>query len=144
MNNVSLIGRLGKPIELKYTGTGKAVCNFSIAVYESAEVTNWFDCYAFEKTAELLDKHTKKGDMIGVTGRLTKRKYTHKDGYEVHLTEIAVNHVTLTASAPKETDRYDTNRQTQVNKKPAPQEERPDFTEADYAGLQIKPDDLPF
>ena len=108
MNNVSLIGNLTKDIELKMTTTNKAISNFTLAVSRKSKnaqgeyETDFINCVAWEKTADLLSRYTKKGSKIGVTGEIRTRNYEDKDGKKVYITEILVNGVTLISKLEKE------------------------------------------
>ena len=99
MNKVVIIGRNVKDIELKQTGSGTSVAEFSVAVKRSFKSANgeygsdFFDCVAFRNTAELISKYVKKGDMIGVDGKLQTRNYTNKEGRKIYVTEIIVENV---------------------------------------------------
>lgn len=75
LNKVMLQGRLTKKPELKQTKTGKQVCTFSVASDKRGKDagTNFIDCVAWEKTAELLDKYFDKGSSILVEGRLDQQ-----------------------------------------------------------------------
>ena len=72
MNNVQLIGRITRDIELKQTQGGKAYCNFSLAIPRefSKEETDFINCVAWEKKAETIEKYVKKGHKFGVIGRI--------------------------------------------------------------------------
>ena len=99
MNKVVIIGRNVKDIELKQTTAGISVVEFSVAVKRSFKSANgeyesdFFDCIAFRNTAELISKYVKKGDMIGVDGRLQRRNYTNKEGKKIYVTEILAENV---------------------------------------------------
>lgn len=98
MNKVFEIGRATKDIELKQTSSGTAVAEFSIAVKRSFKTngqyeSDFFDCVAYNKTAELISQYVKKGDMVGIEGRLQTRNYTNKEGRKVYVTEIIVENV---------------------------------------------------
>ena len=82
MNSVNLIGNIGNSPELKTTPSGKTVCSFRIAVKDaySSDKTFWFNVVCWGKTAELASIYTKKGSKIGISGRLTSRDYTDKEG----------------------------------------------------------------
>ena len=87
MNNINIIGRIGKEIELKYLQSGSAVTNFSIAVDQSykiegkkVEKTSWFDISAFGKNAENVNQYFRKGSMIGITGELEQQTWEAQDG----------------------------------------------------------------
>lgn len=101
MNNVSLIGNLTRDIEIKMTTTNKVITNFTLAVSRKSKnvqgdyETDFINCVAWEKTADLLNKYTRKGSKVGITGEIRTRNYEDKDGKKVYITEILVNGVTL-------------------------------------------------
>lgn len=76
MNNIFLTGRITKDIELKQGGKTQ-VAKFSLAVTRpfSKDETDFINCVAFGKTAELLSKYVSKGHKLGVVGRLQTSKY---------------------------------------------------------------------
>lgn len=88
LNKVMLIGNLGKDPELKYTSTGNGVCSFSLAVNEDyknkdgekVEHTEWINCTAWGKTAEIVAEYSKKGYTVYVEGKLRTKKSEGKDG----------------------------------------------------------------
>lgn len=97
MNFVILSGRLTRDPEIRYTNSKKATASFSLAVDDGKDKdgnrkTQFLNCVAWEKTAELLDQYFKKGDGLTVTGKLTSRSY-EKDGRKVYVTEVLVNGV---------------------------------------------------
>nr|DAF74461.1 MAG TPA: Single strand binding protein [Caudoviricetes sp.] len=99
MNKVIEIGRNVKNIELKQTGSGTMIAEFSIAVrrpFKSSGGENesdFFNCIAFNKLAETICKYVGKGDMIGVEGRLQTRNYTDREGRKVYVTEIIAENI---------------------------------------------------
>ena len=77
MNKVFLIGRLTKDPTQQEKKDGKGIySNFSIAVNRFPENVDYFDCVAFDKTAEAIIKYTKKGAKIAISGRIQKDKYS--------------------------------------------------------------------
>ena len=68
-NQVRLIGRLGRDIELRYTNAQKAFAFFSVAV-DKKDGVDWIDCTVWEKNAENMSKYCKKGTMVAIDGRL--------------------------------------------------------------------------
>lgn len=95
MNNVSLIGRLGKDFEVKEFGEGNIVAKGFMAVddYNSKKKekeTSWIPLVAFGKTADGLCANFKKGSRIGITGRLKTNSY-EKDGQKRTSFDIVVN-----------------------------------------------------
>ena len=99
MNKVIIIGRNTKDLELKQTASGASVVEFGIAVKRAFKNANgeyesdFFNCIAFSKLAETISKYVKKGDQIGLEGRLQTRNYTNRDGKKVYVTEIIVENV---------------------------------------------------
>lgn len=91
MNTVNLIGRLTKDIEVKYTGSQKAVAKFTLAVNGINE-TDFIRCEAWEKNAENLGKYCHKGSQIGIVGRLKSGEY-EKDGVKVYTQDVIVQRV---------------------------------------------------
>ena len=96
MNKVIEIGRVTKDIELRQLTSGTSAIEFSIAVKRAFKNANgeydsdFFNCVAFSKTAETISKYVKKGDMLGIEGRLQTRSYTNKEGRKINVTEIIV------------------------------------------------------
>lgn len=100
MNNVYLIGRLGKDPECKALQTGNHVCNFSLATSEKytdkegveKEKTDWHTIVVWGKLAQTVSKALKKGDEACVIGKVATRNY-EKDGKKVYVTEIVASRV---------------------------------------------------
>ncbi|GGA56680.1 single-stranded DNA-binding protein 2 [Kroppenstedtia guangzhouensis] len=93
------IGRLVRDPELRYTPTGVAVANFTIASQRNRKDANgdypadFIDCVAWRGAAEFIAKHTAKGSRISVDGRLETRTWEKDDGTKVKVTEIQVDNV---------------------------------------------------
>ena len=107
MNKVVMIGRNTKDVELKQTTAGTSVAEFSIAVKRTFKTngeyeSDFFNCIAFGKVAETISRYVKKGDMIGIEGRLQTRNYTNKEGRKVYVTEIVVENVEFLQSKKQE------------------------------------------
>lgn len=94
INNVVLVGRLTRDVELRYTANGTAVGSFTVALdrpftNQSGErETDFVNCVAWRKTAETLANFTRKGSLIGVQGRIQTRNYTNQSGQKVYVTEV--------------------------------------------------------
>lgn len=98
MNVLNAIGGIGKDAELRYTPSGDAICQFSFALtsgYGDKQVTTWLNCNLWGKRAETLAPMLLKGTRVGITGELTNRPYTDKQGVEKHSLEVRVIDVTL-------------------------------------------------
>ena len=99
MNTITLLGRLTKNPEARYTSTGKAVTLFTLAVnrpYTNSDgqrEADFINCQAWGKTAEVVGNHVSKGDRLLVEGRLQIRSYTDKEGVKRYATEVVVNRV---------------------------------------------------
>lgn len=95
MNRTDLIGNLVREPELRKTQTGKAVCSFTLAVYRDKEHTDFINCVAWNKSAELMNTYCKKGDKIGVSGSIQVRNYDNQQGQRVYVTEVLVDRIDL-------------------------------------------------
>lgn len=93
MNQIILIGRLTKDVEVRTTQQGKSVAMFSIAVddgYGDDKKAYFFNVVAWGKTAEAMANFTHKGSKIAAKGKLTSRSY-EKDGQKKYITEIVAD-----------------------------------------------------
>ena len=100
MNLVSLIGRVVKEVDVQQLQpSGKSVFNNTIAVqnvYRNSDDSyhsHFIQVVAWGKIAERIGKFVKKGDRIGVEGRLNTRRYTNKNHQEVYVTEVVIEEV---------------------------------------------------
>lgn len=89
------IGRLTKDIEIRTTTSGTKIANFTLAINRDKETTDFLNCLAFNKTAEVLQDYTSKGSQIAIQGRVQTRSYEAKNGQTQYVTEIAVDRVEL-------------------------------------------------
>jgi len=98
MNKVILIGNVGNDPDVKYTASGSAVANFSLATSEKykdksgqrQEKTEWHRLVIWGKPAEIIGEHLHKGDKLGVEGKLQTRDWEDKDGNKRYTTEVVV------------------------------------------------------
>jgi single-strand DNA-binding protein len=98
MNIVCIAGQLGKDMELRYLNNAEstAVGNFSVADDQGRDKpTIWWNCQLFGKRAESLAQYLVKGQKVTVTGQLTEREYTDRDGAKKVAREIRVQDVAL-------------------------------------------------
>ena len=98
MNKVILIGRLGKDPEVRYTSTGKAVANFSLATNEGKDRTTWHNIVVWEKQAELAGEYLSKGRQVAIEGSIQNRKWEDKEGNPRQTTEIVAHRVEFLGS----------------------------------------------
>ena len=112
INSVVLIGRLTRDIEVRYTSNEKAIGNFTIAVQRTYKNENgeteadFINCTIFGKMAEVMQKYTHKGDLIGVDGRMQNRSYETKEGQKVNVTEVLVNNISFINIKKQEENPY--------------------------------------
>lgn len=102
MNNVQLIGRFVKDIDIRTANEKTVVANFTLAVNGYRDKTDFISCVAFNKTAENLVKFTKKGDIIGITGSINTGNYENKKGDKVYTTDVLVTNFTFLPNPRKE------------------------------------------
>ena len=96
MNKAIILGRLGQDPELKFTPSGAAVCNFSLATSEKwkdkdgqqQERTEWHRVTVWKKQAELCNQYLKKGSQCLIEGKIQTRSWDDKDGKKCYTTEI--------------------------------------------------------
>lgn len=95
LNNITLMGRLTKDPELRFTQAGKPVASFTLAVdrdYQKDEV-DFIPIVAWNKTAEFVNSYLGKGLMATVKGRLQNRKWTDKNGVDRIISEVIAENV---------------------------------------------------
>ena len=99
LNKAQIIGYLGQDPDIRYTPSGAAVANFSVATTsrwkdkqsgEQKENTEWHRCVAFGKQVDPIEKYLKKGSQVYVEGELRTNKYDDKEGITRYSTEIRV------------------------------------------------------
>jgi single-strand DNA-binding protein len=104
VNKVILLGNLGKDPEVKYTPSGMAVANFSLATTERAkdkegnwqDKTEWHNLKAFGRTAEVAGEYLKKGRTVYIEGKLQSSSWDDKEtGQKKYKTEIIVNEMIM-------------------------------------------------
>ena len=139
VNKVILVGNVGQDPELKYTPSGAAVTNFSIATKEvwkdndgnSQERTEWHRIVLWRKLAESAGEWLKKGRKVYIEGKLQTRSWEDKDGIKRYMTEIIGDSFTMLDS------KADTDRQ-------APSSDESETPPAPSNSAAEEEDDLPF
>jgi single-strand DNA-binding protein len=107
VNKVILVGNLGQDPSLRYTASGTAVCNFSIATTESykdkdgnrQEKTEWHSIVAWRQLAEICGKYLTKGKQIYIEGKLQTRKWQDGDGNDRYSTEVVADQMQMLGRA---------------------------------------------
>lgn len=97
MNSINLTGNICQDIEVKQTQSGKAVATFDLAVKRphAKDVTDFFPIVVWEQGAEYLRRYARKGSKIGVSGKLTTRKYQDKNGSNRTAYEVVCDNVEI-------------------------------------------------
>ena len=101
VNKAILIGNLGRDPEVRFTGSGKAVANFSIATSEvfsdaqgqRQERTEWHNIVVWGKQAETCGQYLQKGRQVYIEGSIRSRQYDDKEGNKRYITEIVAQRV---------------------------------------------------
>lgn len=113
MNQVLIVGALGRDPEINSTSSGKMFCNLSVATNESVKkgdvwekTTEWHRITLWGKQAENAGSHLKKGSKIAVIGKLQTKSF-EKDGKKQYKTEIVANSVDYLSPPKGESTQYD-------------------------------------
>jgi single-strand DNA-binding protein len=107
MNKVVLIGRLTKDVEVRYTQSSNTmVASFSLAVnrrfkQEGQQDADFINIVAWSKTAEFCSKYFKKGQQIGLVGRIQTRPWEAEKGQKHYVTEVVAEEVHLIGNKAK-------------------------------------------
>ncbi len=107
VNKVILVGNLGRDPETRYSTSGAAICNITIATSrqwkdkasgEKREETEWHRVVFYDRLAEIAGEYLKKGRPVYVEGRLKTRKWQDKEGQDRYTTEIIAEEMQLLGS----------------------------------------------
>ena len=108
VNKVILVGNLGRDPEIKYTPSGVAVANFSIATSdewkdkntgEKQERTEWHRIVAWRRLGEICGEYLRKGSQVYIEGKLQTRSWEDRDGNTRYTTEIVAQSMQMLGSA---------------------------------------------
>jgi single-strand DNA-binding protein len=110
LNHVSLIGRLGKDPESRFTPNGKKVAHFSLAVGQrwkgtdgqTREHTEWVNIEAWGRLGEICQQYLHKGSLIYLEGRLKTDKYEDKEGETKYFTKVVALSMQMLDKKPEE------------------------------------------
>ncbi|MGF1919085.1 single-stranded DNA-binding protein [Enterococcus faecalis] len=151
INNVTLVGRLTKDPDLRYTQSGAAVGQFTLAVNRNFTNQNgdreadFINCVIWRKAAETLANYARKGTLIGLTGRIQTRHYENQQGQRVYVTEVVCENFQLLESKEiNEQRRAGTTGQATFDKKPSGVSDPTDPFSSEGNPVTISDDDLPF
>lgn len=147
LNKVMLIGRLGQDPEMKYTPSGAAVCNFSVATSETwvdkngnkQEKTEWHRIVVWGKLAEICNQYLQKGKQAYIEGSLETRSWEGKDGKKNYMTEVKASTVQFLGGPTRSND----NQQRQENSQKSQDNNLPNDYEIS-TDASFTSDDIPF
>jgi len=95
MNQVQLVGNLGRDPETRFSQDGMAICSFSLATTKHSKgekKTSWHNIISFSKTAENAQQYLQKGSKCAVVGEIQYSEW-EKDGIKKYKTEIIANNI---------------------------------------------------
>ncbi len=142
INNVVLVGRLTKDVELRYTPANQAVATFTLAVNRTFKNANgereadFINVVIWRQSAENLANWAKKGALLGITGRIQTRNYENTQGQRVYVTEVVAENFQMLESRNQQQGQSQNNQQQQFANQPDP-----------FSGgtpMNLSDDDLPF
>ncbi|MDE3148607.1 MAG: single-stranded DNA-binding protein [Acidobacteriota bacterium] len=150
VNKVILLGNVGKDPEIRSTGGGTMVANFTLATsdrFQDAQGnwqdrTEWHNLVAFKRTAEIVRDYVKKGSKLYIEGKIQTRSWDDKEtGAKRYRTEILVNDLSLLSGR----DEGGASRPANSSGSTASFDQRPPAGQDEYAqSAEISDDDIPF
>lgn len=152
MNQVALIGRLTKDVELRYTQGGDAVGSFTIAVernyskQDGTRDTDFIQGVIWRKQAENFANFTGKGALVGINGELQTRNYQNNQGQTVYVTEVNVTQFSLLETRSQAEARRNQNENDfqQSNSVPQQNADAPWNNQPNNDTYDMSESDLPF
>ena len=148
VNKVILLGNVGKDPEVRSTGGGTMVANFSLATSDRfqdqqgnwQERTEWHNLVAFKRTAEIVRDYVKKGSKLYIEGKIQTRSWDDKEtGAKKYRTEIIVNDLSLLSG------REDGGGGGRSSNAPSNMDQRQPAANDEYSqAAEISDDDIPF
>ncbi len=149
LNKAMLIGRLGRDPETRYTNSGSAVANFSIATTDTwkdkqgqkQERTEWHNIVAWGRLADFAQNYLKKGKLIYVEGRLQTRDWMDSQNVKHYKTEVVAN--TINFMEPKGEGGPGASQGGGAYQDPGPQDPGPPAPQPGEDGAYVE-DDIPF
>jgi len=145
LNRVILIGRLTRDPDLRYTPSGVAVTNFTLAVdrpfkTDSGErEADFISIVVWRQLAETCANYLKKGRLTAVEGRIQVRNYENNEGKRVYVTEVIADNVRFL-----ESNREGGQQSERSEERPAARSRENDPFSDDGKPIEISDDDLPF
>lgn len=142
LNNLSILGRVTKPLELRYLQNGTAVLNFDIAnsiKVKDSEVTTFLRCVCYGRSAEVINQFVSKGDRVLLQGELRQNSYQDSSGATKTYHFLQVNSFDFIESRNKEQAQAQ-----QAPQMPTLQQTKEQKQRADFVKNIINDDEIPF
>lgn len=153
INNVVLVGRLTKDIELRKTSSNISTCTFTLACNRkfssgnNGPTADFINCVAWRQSADFLAQYASKGAIVGVEGRITTRNYEGQNG-RVYVTEVTCDSVQLIGGSKNSGNNVTAiptpNRTFTPSVEPSFEGNSPEDDFSNTPSLDISSDDLPF
>lgn len=141
MNKIHIIGNVTRDPEVKQTGSGVAICNFSVAVnrrFKNPQTgqteTDFFSVTAFRQLAELCGKYLAKGRKVAVVGSMQSRSYEAQDGSKRTVWDLVADEVEFLSTGEKNAE----------NSREAAMKSAKEKVEAVFTKIEVTDDELPF
>ena len=153
VNKVILVGNLGRDPEIKYTASGAAIANITIATSESwndkqsgerVEKTEWHRVVAFQRLAEIMGEYLKKGSQVYIEGKLQTRKWQDQNGQDRYTTEVVASDMQMLGSRGGEGGGSQPNTGGGFRSNPQPQQQQQKQAAPDSSSGGFDDDDIPF
>ena len=140
MNSVNVNGRLTNEPELRKTQSGTSCCSFTLAVRRPKvkDTTDFHNFVVWQQGAEYLCQYGHKGDLVGVTGYLTTREWTDKDGNKRKTTEVTCDSVELLSNKRNSEQGNNTTQRQNASYS------QPSYTQQNFQQVDIPDAQLPF
>ena len=150
INNVTLVGRLTKDVELKYTPSNVANVSFTLAVNRTFKNANgereadFINCVIWRQAAENFANWAKKGALIGITGRIQTRNYENQQGKRVYVTEVIAENFQMLESRNQQQGQQQGQPQQSKQQSSTPNFGRDSDPFSGDSPMDLNSDDLPF
>ena len=141
MNNISIVGRLTKDVEIQTTASGIEFARFNVAVASEFKTpdgerqADFFICIAWRENAKNIAKYFKKGNPIGIMGSMNSRSYEKEDGSKHTVWELNVKNFAFVGSTNEETEKAETSKGSKKSK---------NETQMQFTPVDEDDDNLPF
>lgn len=158
VNKVIIVGTLGNDPEVKYSASGSAIANLSVATSErwkdkqtgeKKEQTEWHRVVIFGKLAEVAAEYLRQGSQVYIEGQLRTRKWTDSNGVDKYTTEIVIPQMggVMQMLGGKRDDSGQQQPRQQSGQQPKPQQQHPQKQQSQQGGNEPPmdfDDDIPF